>query len=440
MRDGVAYSVMTGIGESYLSAYALFLRATNAQIAVLAALPALLGSAAQLLSGWLSQRLARRRTLILIGAGIQTLAWLPIIWLPFLFPALAVELLIASVALYYAGGNLASPPWSSLMGDLVPERRRGRFFARRTRLMSIANFLALLAAGALLHALEAGARERLAFTLLFALAALARAYSAAQLAAMHEPPHEPRPFALPRPSELAGRLRHSDFVRFTMFFACFNFTVAIASPFFTVYMLRDLGFSYFEFTLSTAASVLAQFLSLRLWGRVTDAWGNGLVLRATGTLIPLFPVLWLAAPGLWYVIILQLVGGACWAGFSLAANNYLYDTVPREQRAGLMAVHQVLSSVAIFAGALVGGFLGTVAPEALGIGAWTLSWTSGLWAALLVSTLGRSLVAALFLPTLRETRIGARAMTVVRLFARLTHPARIGAALTAPFMRRRTRA
>ena len=32
VRDGVAYSVMAGAGEHYLSAYALFLKATTAQI------------------------------------------------------------------------------------------------------------------------------------------------------------------------------------------------------------------------------------------------------------------------------------------------------------------------------------------------------------------------------------------------------------------------
>ena len=37
------------------------------------------------------------------------------------------------------------------MGDLVPERRRGRYFARRTRLMSLTAFTALWLAGIVLH-------------------------------------------------------------------------------------------------------------------------------------------------------------------------------------------------------------------------------------------------------------------------------------------------
>src|SRR4030067_1340604 len=50
VKDGVAYSVMAGGGESYFSAFALFLKATTEQIALLASLPPLLGSFAQLVS------------------------------------------------------------------------------------------------------------------------------------------------------------------------------------------------------------------------------------------------------------------------------------------------------------------------------------------------------------------------------------------------------
>lgn len=39
-------------------------------------------------------------------------------------------------------------------------------------------------------------------------------------------------------------------------------SVAIAAPFFVVYMLRDLHFTYLEFTINTAMSILIQFLAL----------------------------------------------------------------------------------------------------------------------------------------------------------------------------------
>ncbi|MBI2970250.1 MAG: hypothetical protein HYY36_05865, partial [Gammaproteobacteria bacterium] len=75
--DGMAFAVMTGGGETYLSAFALFCRASAPQVALLSTLPALLGSLAQLLGALSARRLGRRKPVILAGASLQGLSWLP---------------------------------------------------------------------------------------------------------------------------------------------------------------------------------------------------------------------------------------------------------------------------------------------------------------------------------------------------------------------------
>ena len=404
VRDGVSYSMMAGAGETYLSAYAIFLKASIAQISLLTALPSLLGSLAQVLSAWLAGFAPRRKTLILSGVLIQAVTWLPMIWLPYFFPQHAVPIVIACVALYYAAGNFATPAWNSLMGDLVPERKRGRYFARRTQLMSIMTFLSLAGAGLLLHFLELTGETRLGFMIAFSLAASARLYSAYHLARMHEPLRAPIPMALPQLSGLWQRLRASDFARFTLFLGMMNFAVAIASPFFTVYMLRDLHFTYLEYTASTGISVLAQFLTLNMWGRFGDIFGHRRVLALTGSLIPILPALWLVSPEFWYILGVQTLGGLCWAGFSLSAGNFLYDVMPPDKRATYAAIHNVLSNSAIFSGALVGGYLSTVIPTEIIIFGHTMHWTSGLWGVILISSLARATVALTFLRRIREVR------------------------------------
>ena len=403
VRDGVAYSVMAGTGETYISAYALFLKASASQISWLTALPALLGSLSQIASAWLSRCTGRRKPIILFGVMLQALMWLPIIWLPYLFPHQAVPILIACVALYQTGASLATPAWSSLMGDLVPARRRGRFFANRSRLMSLTTFFALAGGGLALHLSKAGGNTRLGFTLVFALALLARLYSAWQLARMHEPAPAAPAAPVPAP-DLKLPLSASPFVRFTLFHAAMQCAAAIAAPFFAVYMLRDLHFSYLQYMVSIGLAVLAQFGTLRLWGRLGDIFGNRLILSVTGFVIPVFPVMWLVSSNFWYVLALQMFGGWCWAGFSLSAGNYLYDTTPPARRAAYTAVHNLLASSAVFAGALFGGLLSTVAPDTIHLFGHPLRWTSSLWAVLLVSTLARAVVSLISIPQLREVR------------------------------------
>ncbi|MHB8623913.1 MAG: MFS transporter [Sulfuricaulis sp.] len=408
VRDGVAYSVMSGGGETYFSAYALFLKATTAQISWLAALPSLLGSFAQLFAAWLGSRTGKRQTIILFGVALQILTWLPIIWLPYILPAHAMSILIVCVALYFTGGHLATPAWNSLMGDLVPGCRRGRYFAYRGRLMSITTFAALVTTGLMLHFGEIGHHTRLAFSLAFSLAAAARVYSALQLARMHDPMPVPRRLDIPPLAGIGPRLRASPFARFTLSMTAMNFAVAIASPFFTVYMLRDLHFSYLQYMTSLAFAVLLQFLTIGAWGRLGDIFGNRLVLLVTGCLIPVFPVLWLISPNFWYVLTLQALGGVCWTGFSLSGSNYLFEVATPPRRPIFSAVYNVLSSVAIFGGALLGGFLSLVIPDQFTLFGHTVVWASSLWGLLLVSTLARAVVAVTVLPRLQEMRVVRR--------------------------------
>ena len=81
------------------------------------------------------------------------------------------------------------------------------------------------------------------------------------------------------------------------------------------------------------------------------------------------------------------------------------DRAPIPSLLACGAVHQALSNTAVFAGALLGGFLATHAPRELQVGGYTFVFASGLWLALCASSLARAVVIAGFLRGLRETRL-----------------------------------
>lgn len=420
VRDGVACSIMSGAGEAYFAAYALFLGATAMQISLLAALPPLFGAATQLLAAWLEGRIGRRRTLIVTAGLMHALTWFPLIWLPYLFPAYALSTMVSCIVLYYGWIGLGSPLLASLLGDLVPRRRRGRFFGLRNRVMSLSSFAALLAGGLTLEYLELRDNAQLAFVLIFTVAGLARLYSVFQLARMHEPPLRPlAPLARPV-------LRDARFVRFAAFTGAMSLALAVAGPFVAVYMLKDLGFSYVEFAAATGAFVLAQFVSLRVWGRLADVFGNRAVLSVTSLLIPLVPLAWLLSSGFVWVLCLQLLAGWAWAGYGLALGNYLHDIVPSGRRAHYWAAHNFLSTAGACLGALLGGWLSVRWPAQIEVLGRTFQWESGLWGLLLVSALLRALVLGLFVGRLQEPR-GARAVSarlLVCAMIRFSRPTR----------------
>jgi MFS family permease len=418
VRDGVAYSVMSGGGETYLSAFALFLKATAPQVALIATLPPLLGSLAQLLSAWLVRRLRQRKRLILAGASLQALVWLPLLLLPLLYPGQAILLLVVCTTLYHASGNFAVPLWISLMGDLVPERKRGRYFGRRTRLATMTAFLALVSGGIVLQVFDTNGWTVFGFIALFLSAGIARVISVYHLGRMHEPSMGAAPE--PLPAGWLGRLRESPAWRFTLYTVCMQGAVAVAAPFFTVYMLRDLHFSYLQFMANTGVAVLVQFLTLNTWGRISDIFGNRLILVTTGSIIPMLPALWLISDNFWYLLSVQVISGLNWAGFSLSGGNFLYELVSGERRSAYMAFHNVFTAMAVFAGGMFGALLTRILPQDITFYGWTWRWDSILLAVFAISALLRGLVALTFLPRLQEVKVPRRQMSPRQLVFRVT--------------------
>ena len=419
LKDATAFAVMIGIGETYLSAFALFLRASMPQIGLLASLPPLLASLVQLFSAWLGRRTGHRKVIVLTGATVQALAWLPLISLPILFHDHAVPILIACVVLYQCGAHLSTPQWGSLMGDIVPVRRRGRFFARRTRIVSLVTFISLIAGGLALQYSTGRESTLQGFVFLFAVAMVARLVSVYHLSKMHDPPRHTAVEEVPIDRGWWHRLRQSNFVRFSIFFALIQFSVAIASPFFTVYMLRDLQFSYFQFMTNTGVAIFAQFLTLNQWGRIGDVFGNRRILAATGIMIPLLPFLWAMSANFWYLLGVQAISGFVWAGFTLSASNFLYDLVSSDKRATYLAIHNVLASLGIFAGAVLGGYLGTTLPNHVEILGRTYSWLSPLLGVFVISAVARAATVIVLLPKIREVR-NVRSISLTDLIFRVT--------------------
>ncbi|MCB1646753.1 MAG: MFS transporter [Pseudomonadales bacterium] len=413
---------MTGVGENYFSAYAVFLKATTPEVGLMAALPPLLASFAQMFAVLLGQLTGLRKEIIVAGAMIQILALLLIAWLPGYFPDWSFPLLLLSVILYFAGPNLGAPLWSSLMGAVVPESVRGRFFARRTRLSSIASFSALLGAGATLQMFDLAGYTLYGFVTIFSIGMLARAYSCWQLGQLYDPPRAGRQAPAHERDGVPGwkTLRENPhFLRFSLFFASMQFAVAISGPFVVVYLLRDLHFSYIELTLNTAASVLMQFLVLSRWGRLSDLFGNRIILRVTGYGIPVIPVLWVLSPDFFYLLFVQMMSGLVWSGYSLSTSNFLFDLTPPQKRAGLMAFHNIFGSVAVFLGASFGSFLAVKLPVSIEISGYLWTWGSVFYGLFLSSALLRLCIGLLFLPRIEEVR-AVRNMTYHGLIFRVT--------------------
>ena len=404
IRDGAFQAVMQGGGENYLSAFALLLHASALQIGILSALPQLIGTCAQLLSVKLLHRFQHRKTLIMAGAIGQTILWFPLLALPLLFPEQGPWLLIACTTVYVAMGHFAVPAWNSWITDFVDPDQRGIYFGRRARLMAVTGFAVLCGAGLVLHFSELSGQPWIGFAIIFMIAAAARAASTAYLARIDEAAAPPRRETEFRLLEFLRSQRGSSFQRFLLFSGLMHLCVLIAGPYFLVYMLRDLQFSYGMYAAWMAAGVLGQFLTLKPWGRLGDRFGNKKVLVTTGLVVPFLPMLYIFSTNFFFLIAVNFIGGVIWAGLSMGLQNYLFDSVRVEDRAKSVAVWNSVNAIGWCLGALLGGWLATVTPSDISVAGLNLHLISNLPVVFFISGLLRLVVSLGLLRTLAESR------------------------------------
>ena len=404
IREGAFQAIMLGGGENYLSAFALLLHASAFQIGLLSALPQLIGTWAQLLSvkalGWVRHR----KSLILAGVAGQAVVWLPLLVLPLVFPEQGPWLLIACAVAYVAMGHFAIPAWNSLLTDLVDPDRRGAYFGHRARVMTVSSFAALCAAGLILHSAEAWKQPWMGFAVIFLTAAVARGVSAIYLARIDEAAvpvtreHEFRLLAFLR------REHGSNFRRFLLFSGLMHVCVLIAGPYFVVYMLRDLHFSYLEYALWMAAGVVGQFMTLKPWGRLGDRYGNKKILVATGLLVPFLPMLYVVSAHLPFLLAVNFLGGVIWAGLALGLQNYVFDAVRPEDRAKGVAIWNSINAAGWFIGAMLGSFLAGVLPGEISLAGLEIQPASNLPFVFFISGVLRLVVSLSLLRSFHEAR------------------------------------
>ena len=185
--DGVAHAVMLGMGEHYILAYAILMSVNDLQLGVIATLPIFIASIMQLYSIKLMHKMNSRKKIVTLFASIQAITWLPIILLYTLGEG-RIPSLILFVTLYWAFGLTTSPVWTSWMGDLIPEKHRGRFFGKRHVATAFAVFASFIIGGFILtYAKDTLNDAYIGFAVIFIIAMIARLISVFFLSKQYEP-------------------------------------------------------------------------------------------------------------------------------------------------------------------------------------------------------------------------------------------------------------
>lgn len=395
--DGIFASAMVGLTVDYITPYALALRATTSQIGILSAAPNLVSSLAQLKSADLVEKLKSRKKVINLFVFLHALMGLPIILVPYLFKAHAVLSLIIFVTLFTSLNAFAAPAWSSLMSDHIPIKTRGKYFGWRNKALGIVTIVSSFAAGSILFVFKNNILR--GFLIIFSLAAICRFTSWYFLTRMFEPSFRIKKESYFSIWDFIRRARESNFAKFVIAAASLAFCVNVASPFFSVFMLRDLKFNYLTYTSLIITVSLTQIFLIDRWGRRADKFGNIKIIKFSSLFIAGLPFCWIINHNPFYLGFIQVLSGFAWAGYNLCAINFIYDAVSAEKRTRCIAFFSSFVGIATCLGALAGGFLANMLPQLFGYKLLSLFF---------ISSILRFFVAAFLFPKVKEVRATER--------------------------------
>ena len=402
--DGSANSAMLGLTQNYITPLALELKATTGQVGLLSSIPALMMAVAQLAAPDLSERAGSRKGFILPVVFGHAIMFIPILLVYYVFHDSPVWWLIGFVTVSSVLGAIVSPAWGSMMADLVPARLRGRYFSSRGRIIGFISLVTFFIAGLILQ-FYTDKNIFTGYSILFGGATLFRLLSLYFLSRQYEPKQAKEKEDSPGLIQLIKNLGSSNLGKFTLYVALIDLCTCISSPFFSVYMLRDLKFSYLHFVLVSSSGSVANLLFLTYWGRRADKAGNIKIVQLTSILLPFVPILWLASTNVYYLMAANLFSGFVWSGYGLTAVNFLYDASRPEIRTKQIAIFNAVDMIACCVGALTGGFIAPHLPVFLGHQLRSLFTLSGVMRALVVIIFLRQIVEVRRVPEMNTWQV-----------------------------------
>ncbi|OVE75514.1 MFS transporter [bacterium F11] len=380
--DGSASQIMaTFTGGVFLVALALEFGASNTVIGFLAAIPALT-QLVQIPSTYLIEKIRNRRLITVVAAFLSRAPWILVALTPFL-PGKAAGLSIVILAVFLSSvfGSVAGCSWSSWVRDLVPENRMGSFFSKRTRMAIGFGLIISLVVGVYLDWWKKGHPENviLGYSPLFLIGFIAGIIGVIYLSIMPEP--EMKPAEMGFIKSLFQPFKNKNFKRLLIFLGSWSFTVNLAAPFFTVYMLGRLETGMSLVVILSVVSQAFNFGFIGLWGRYTDRFSNKSVLAVSGPLFMLCILAWtfttfpekhfLTLP---LVFVIHMLMGVATAGITIASGNIGLKLAPKGQATAYLAAISVVNAVAASIAPIIGGrFADYFATRSLSL---TLNWTS----------------------------------------------------------------
>ncbi|MEM4719306.1 MAG: MFS transporter [Candidatus Pacearchaeota archaeon] len=404
--EGSSYAFSEGFGLRNVSAYALALNSPNYIISLLTSIPSLLGNLSQFLSYRILLKTTRKKAVSIL-VFLQALSWLMFIIPGVLFLRnkdfflISWIILIIVYSLVIIFGSISGPIWTSWMKDIVKKKEFGRYFSYRNKIVLIFIVFSSIIAGLLLDFFKKFNMLLIGFFILFFLSFIARVISAYFFTKKYEPKYILKKQENFTFGQFINNMAYNNFGSFVIFLSLVNFFVAIASPFFVVYLIKMKGLSYTLYSASLFIMTISSILTMSFWGKISDRSGNMKIIKLTLIGIIIIPLFYFFSNYIenkilfiFIIFMTEAISGFCWGGFNLASFNFILKIVSKQKIVYCTTYLNVVNGITIFFGAIFGGLLASM----------NNFFIDPILFVFLISFLGRAITYIFILPKIKEEK------------------------------------
>jgi MFS family permease len=358
--DVLAYSLMVGIGETYIAAYALSLGISERSAGLVTVIPILIASVLQLVSHFGIRFFGSRQRWIVLCAIVQATALLYMAATgAFISKRFAAENLFVAASIYWTAALAAGPAWNSWITSIVKEEHRVSFFTQRSKFAQLATLVGLVTAGVILEFNPHGAKRVDIFVGLLTVAAACRYVSAWFIANQKPKIRAPRAIieALGQPAQGSKLFANPQALPIIAFMFMTQVAVQVSGPYFTPYMLDELHLSYGRYMILLAGVFLGRIVFANFFARVINRYGVKFLLAIGAIGIMPLPFGWLVSDNFYYILALQFIAGIGWGAHELGFTLLLVEQLEENERSKILTIANLLNSIGMFVGSSFGAYI-----------------------------------------------------------------------------------
>lgn len=289
------------------------------------------------------------------------------------YPRLAVWGFILVLAAFFLTMNVGSAAWFPLLQYIVPSRLRGRYFGTMRQYWQLVGFGAVFLAGLVL-----GAEPSPALFILVIVPAVGLQFGRVFMyARLPDPPPARTTNRESFGRRLAMPFRDKPFRKFMLYVGFVSLAQHAALPFVVPFLKTVLGFPASYTMYSTALFGMGSVISLLLWGRLADRWGNRAVflLALVIGILAFVMLAWTPAYDVTRKVLplgvaagSMILIGVCAAGTGIAHTVRLMHLAPVRDSGPYLNSDQAVIGIVSGLGALTAGIVLSKAPEFISIG------------------------------------------------------------------------